>query len=451
MHWALAVVALTLLAFAAISGRIAGTPITAPMVFTAVGLLFGSEALGLVELAPAGETVKLLAEATLAMVLFADASRIDLRALRGEVSVPARLLGIGLPLTLLVGFVLALVVFPELLWAEALLLAVILAPTDAALGQAVVTLPRLPSRVRQGLNVESGLNDGICVPLFWIVLAIAQAESGAIGDGAAVRLVLEQIGYGILAGVLAGVVAAGIVVVAGGRGLVGHSWLQVVPLAAAGLAFGIADPIGGSGFIAAFVGGFVFGALRRRSGGEVAHLIEEVGEVLGAVTFIVFGAVLLGPVLGDVTWSIALYVVLSLTIVRMLPVAAAMIGTGARRPTVAFLGWFGPRGLASIVFAVLVIEEGGLPHDDLILVTTYVAIGVSVLAHGLTAAPLANRYATWFESHPRDAQPSLEGSEVQGRSLALRRRPPPRPRRELIETCARPTRWRSSGSPSFAV
>jgi NhaP-type Na+/H+ or K+/H+ antiporter len=298
------------------------------------------------------------------------------------------------------------------LWAEALLLAVILAPTDAALGQAVVTLTRLPSRVRQGLNVESGLNDGICVPLFWIVLAIAQAESGAIGDGAAVRLVLEQIGYGILAGMLAGVLAAGIVVVAGRRGLVDHSWLQVVPLAAAGLAFGIADPIGGSGFIAAFVGGFVFGAIRRQSGGEVANLIEEVGEVFGAVTFIVFGAVLLGPALGDVTWSIALYVVLSLTIVRMLPVAAAMVGTGARRPTVAFLGWFGPRGLASIVFAVLVIEEGGLPHDNLILTTTYIAIGLSVLAHGLTAAPLANRYAAWFESHPRDAQPSLEGSDV---------------------------------------
>jgi NhaP-type Na+/H+ or K+/H+ antiporter len=243
------------------------------------------------------------------------------------------------------GFVVALVVFPELLWAEALLLAVILAPTDAALGQAVVTLKRLPSRVRQGLNVESGLNDGICVPLFWIVLAIAQAESGAIGDGAAVRLVLEQIGYGLLAGVLAGIAAACVVVVAGRHGHVSGSWLQIVPLAGAGLAFGIADPIGGSGFIAAFVGGFVFGAIQRRSGGEVAHLIEEVGEVFNAVTFIVFGAVLLGPVLGDVTWSVALYAFLSLTVVRMLPVAISMIGTGARRPTVAFLGWFGPAGL----------------------------------------------------------------------------------------------------------
>jgi sodium/hydrogen antiporter len=411
VHWAVAVVALTLLAYAAISGRIAGTPITAAMFFTAVGLIVGSEALGLIDVPPAGETVKLLAEATLALVLFADASRIDVRSLRGELSVPLRLLGIGLPLTLMAGFLLALVVFPQLSWSEALLPAVILAPTDAALGQAVVTLMRLPSRVRQGLNVESGLNDGICVPLFWIVLAIAQAESGAIGDGAAARLVLEQIGYGILAGVVAGIAAA-CVVVAGRHRHVGGSSLQVVPLAGAGLAFGIADPIGGSGFIAAFVGGFVFGAIRRRSGGEVEHLIEEVGEVLNAVTFIVFGAVLLGPVLGDVTWSIVLYAVLSLTVVRLIPVAISMIGTGARRQTLAFLGWFGPRGLASIVFAVLVLEEGGLPHDGLILTTTYVTIGLSVLAHGLTAAPLANRYADWYESHPRDALPGLESSQV---------------------------------------
>jgi NhaP-type Na+/H+ or K+/H+ antiporter len=193
---------------------------------------------------------------------------------------------------------------------------------------------------------------------------------------------------------------------------VGGSWLQVVPLAAAGLAFGLADPIGGSGFIAAFVGGFVFGALRRRSGGEVGHLIEEMGEVFNGVTFIVFGAVLLGPAIGDVSWSAALYAVLSLTVVRLLPVAISMIGTGARRPTLAFLGWFGPRGLASIVFAVLVLEEGGLPHDALILTTIYMAIGLSVLAHGLTAAPLANRYADWYESHHRDSLTSLENSDV---------------------------------------
>ena len=412
MHWVVAIVAVTLLGFAAISGRITGTSITAAMIFTAVGLLVGSEALGLVEMPPAGEAVKLLAEATLALVLFADASRIDVRVLRQELSIPLRLLGIGLPLTLVAGFVMALVVLPDLSWPEALLLAVILAPTDAALGQAVVTLPTLPSRVRQALNVESGLNDGICVPLFWIVLAIAQAKSGAIGDAAGIRLVLEQIGYGTLAGVLAGIAAACVVLIAGGHRYVEGAWLQVIPLAAAGLAFGVADPIGGSGFIAAFVAGFVFGALRRQGGGEVEYLIEEVGDVLSAVTFIVFGAVLLGPAIGEITWSVVVYTVLSLTVVRLVPVVISMVGTGARGPTLAFLGWFGPRGLASIVFALLVLEEGGLPHDGLILVTTYITIGLSVLAHGLTAAPLANRYAAWFATHPRDTHSPLESSEV---------------------------------------
>jgi sodium/hydrogen antiporter len=194
LTWTLATLALALLAFAAISGRIEGTPITSAMVFTGVGLLVGADALGFVEPAPAGETVKLLAEATLTLVLFADASRIDVRLLRGEIGVPARLLGIGLPLTLIAGFAGAIVVLGELAWPEALVLAVILAPTDAALGQAVVTLPRLPSRIRQGLNVESGLNDGICVPIFFIALAVAQAEAGAIGEAAAARLVAEQIG-----------------------------------------------------------------------------------------------------------------------------------------------------------------------------------------------------------------------------------------------------------------
>jgi NhaP-type Na+/H+ or K+/H+ antiporter len=408
----LATFAVALLAFAAISGRIRGTPITAPMIFTAVGLLVGSDALGLVDPAPAGETVKLLAEATLTLVLFADASRIDLRALRREITVPARLLGIGLPLTLVAGFAAAVGVLGSLDWPEALVLAVILTPTDAALGQAVVTMSELPSRIRQGLNVESGLNDGICVPLFFIALAIAQAEEGAIGNGAAVRLVFEQIGYGILGGAIAGAAAAAVVEVAAPRGLVERGWLQIVPLAGAALAFGIAAPLGGSGFIAAFVGGLVFGGLRRRGEREVGYLIEEGGAALSAVAFVVFGAVLLEPALDGVTWSIAFYAVLSLTVVRMLPVTIAMVGTGARRPTVAFLGWFGPRGLASIVFAVLVLEEGGLPHDGLILTTTYLTIGLSVLAHGFTAAPLANRYASWYESHPRKALAGLEGSDV---------------------------------------
>jgi len=272
----------------------------------------------------------------------------------------------------------------------------------------VVTLPRLPSRVRQGLNVESGLNDGICVPLFFIVLAVAQAQAGDESNVAAFRLVVEEIGFGILGGTIAGVIAAGVVVLAGQRRLIEGTWLQVVPLAAAVLAYSLADGMGGSGFIAAFVGGMVFGGIRRRHGGEVGYLIEELGGVLSAITFIVFGAVMLGPALGGVSAAIALYAVLSLTLARMLPVAVAMLGTGARRPTVGFLGWFGPRGLASIVFTVILIEEGDLPHENLLVTTIVITVGLSILAHGLTAAPLANRYATWFESHPKDDQPTLE-------------------------------------------
>ena len=398
MHWQLAIIALVLVGFAAVSARVDGTPITAPMVFTAAGLVFGVEALGLVDPSATGAGVKTLAEATLAVVLFSDASRIDLGALKRTLGIPARLLGIGLPLTIFAGFLVALALLGDLAWPEALLVAIILAPTDAALGQAVVTSPRLPTRVRQSLNVESGLNDGICVPFFLIALAVAQAEEGAIGAGAAAELVLEKIGYGILGGVVAGALTAAVVVYAGGRRLVDATWLQVAPLAGALLAFGLAEAIDGSGFIAAFVGGLVFGGLRRHRGGNVSYLMEQTGAVLAAVTFVVFGAILLGPALRDASWQIALYAVSSLTLVRMLPVAIAMFGAGARRPTVAFLGWFGPRGAASIVFALLLLEDDALPHQDVILTTVFVTVGLSVLAHGLSAAPLSNRYADWLDA-----------------------------------------------------
>ena len=257
MHWQLVALAVVLLGFAAISKRIEGTPITAPIVFTAAGLIVGTDALDIFDPSATGESVKLLAEATLTVVLFSDASRIDLKALRSALGIPARLLGIGLPLTIIAGFVAALALFGDLAWPEALVLAIILAPTDAALGLAVVTSPRLPVRVRQSLNVESGLNDGICVPLFLIALAVALAEEGAIGNGHALQLVAEKIGYGILGGVVAGIAAAVVVVYAGGRRFVDETWLQVVPLAGALLAFGLAEGIEGSGFIAAFVGGAV--------------------------------------------------------------------------------------------------------------------------------------------------------------------------------------------------
>jgi NhaP-type Na+/H+ or K+/H+ antiporter len=408
VKWELVIIAASVLAVAAVSRRLTGTSITPAMLFVVVGVLVGPLVIDGLTAAPTGEGVKTLAEATLAIVLFADASRIKPRVLRREYSVPLRLLGVGLPLTIALGAVLALAIFDRLNLTEAIVLAILLAPTDAALGEAVVTEPRLPSRIRQGLNVESGLNDGICVPLLLIALATAEVEDNSATSQHAIRVVAEQIGYGILGGVAAGLVAAAIVAFGYRRNLVSESWLQVIPVAGAGLAYGIAVALGGSGFIAAFVAGASFGALVSRESEQASRLNEELGALLGGVTFLIFGAVLLGPALKHVSWQIALYAGLSLTLVRMLPVAVAMVRTGARMPTVGFLGWFGPRGLASIVFAVIVVEEAHLPGAATILATTYLTIGLSVVAHGITAAPLAKRYARWYESHPRDRAPVME-------------------------------------------
>jgi NhaP-type Na+/H+ or K+/H+ antiporter len=408
MEWTLALIALALLGVAAVSRRLSGTPVTPAMVFVVFGLLVGPKVLGGVEVSSTGSAVRTLAEATLALVLFSDASRIDLGALRRTVGVPVRLLGIGLPLTIVLGAAAAAVLFGAMTFWEAVIVAVVLAPTDAALGQAVVTEPRVPQRIRQGLNVESGLNDGICVPLLFAAVAAADVQSEISGGRGPAKLLLEEIGYGVLGGVVAGLLVAAIVREAGRRGLIAGSWRQVVPAAGAALAYGIASALDGSGFIAAFVAGMVFRLALRRDPEEINRLTEEVGSVLNGVTFVIFGAVLLGPALADVSWQLVLYAVLSLTIVRMIPVAIAMWGTRARSPTVGFLGWFGPRGLASIVFAVIVIEESALPHEALIVQAIYLTVGLSVLAHGVTAAPLANRYARWYERHPRDQRPPME-------------------------------------------
>ena len=410
MEWALAIVAVTLLAVAAISGRLSGTIVTPAMVFVVVGLLVGPEVLGEIDLESSSGTVRALAEATLALVLFCDASRIDLGELRREFGVPVRLLGIGLPLTIALGAVGAAVIFDRLSIEEAVILSIVLAPTDAALGQAVVTEPRVPGRIRQGLNVESGLNDGICVPLLFAAVAAADVQS-AISDGrSAATLLLEEIGYGVLGGVVGGLVVAMIVIHAGRRDLIAGAWRQVIPGAGAALAYGTASALGGSGFIAAFVAGMTFRLALRRDPEHINDLSEQVGNVLNGVTFLFFGAILLGPALGELTWELALYAVLSLTLARMLPVVIAMLGTRARTPTLAFLGWFGPRGLASIVFAVIVIEESNLPHEHLIVLAIYLTVGLSVFAHGLSAAPLANRYARWYEQHPRGKAPPMESA-----------------------------------------
>jgi NhaP-type Na+/H+ or K+/H+ antiporter len=313
------------------------------MVFVALGLLAGNRVLDLVEADMANQFVRHLAEATLTLVLFTDAIRVNRGRLRHEAALPTRLLGVGLPLTIVAGTLAGLTLFPQLdLWTAAVL-ATMLAPTDAALGLPVVTNPRLPSRIRQGLNVEGGLNDGVCVPLLIIFLTIAQAEEG-VGHVEPLRVVLEEIGFGVVGGVAAGALGAWIFRRFGGRGWMEGTWRQINTVATPLLAYTVAAALGGSGFIAAFVAGIMFRIVATDHAKEATSLAEQSGELLNAVTFLLFGAVLLGPAPGELDWRIAAYALGSLTVVRMLPVALAMVGTGMRRVTVGFLGWFGPRG-----------------------------------------------------------------------------------------------------------
>jgi sodium/hydrogen antiporter len=421
-EWALPTIALLLLGYGAVSGRLKTTPVTQAMVFVALGLLVGSRFLDLVDVDAANQFVRHLAEATLTLVLFTDAVRVNLGRLRRESVVPARLLGIGLPLTIVVGTVAGLALFPQLNVWTAAALATILAPTDAALGLPVVSNRRLPSRVRQGLNVESGLNDGVCVPLLIIFLTIAQAEEG-VGHVEPLRVVLEEIGFGAIGGVVAGSLGAWVLRSFAARGWMDGTWKQINAVVTPLLAYTVAAALGGSGFIAAFVAGIVFGATAGAHAEATNFLAEETGELLNAATFLLFGAVLLGPALGGLDWRIALYAVLSFTLVRMLPVTLAMLGAGMRRVTVGFLGWFGPRGLASIVFVLILVEQSELPEVPLMLAVVTWTVALSVYAHGLTAWPGANRYADWYAAHAGDHAAMPESAPVNEQRVRAAARP----------------------------
>jgi sodium/hydrogen antiporter len=419
-EWALAVIAGTLLAYSAVQ---AWRPGVAPpaLAFTAAGLLVGTEGLGWLNLSPDASSLRLLAEATLALVLFSDAARIDLRALRDGFAVPARLLGIGLPLTIAAGTLAALLVLPQLTLAEAAALAIVLAATDAALGQPVVTDERLPSSIRQGLNVESGLNDGLCVPALVLALALADPQAGALSGPDAGRVVAESIGYGALMGAVGGLAGALVHRRAVPEGdEEGAQWRWLLTPVTAAFAFGLAAPLGGSGFIAAFVAGIVFGAAGGNRRATARPLpAEDLGALLNALTFVVFGAAFTRPFVERATWDVALYAILSLTVVRMVPVAIAMLGTRSSLATVAYLGWFGPRGLASIVFAVLVVEAD-VPHTSTIVDATVLTVMASIILHGLSAGPLTERYTRGLRRRP--SRTGVETAETSVRVPVARAR-----------------------------
>lgn len=424
---ALTVIALGILGHALVSERLKSTVVTAPMVFVALGLATGPEALDVARIDLGSEEVIVLAELTLAIVLFSDAVRVDPRLLRRFYGIPARMLGLGLPLVIALGTLLARLTL-DLDWAAAALLASILAATDAALGQAVLTDESVPARIRSSLNVESGLNDGLALPAVTLFVAITAAEREAEGTSFWLRFAAEQIGFGVLAGIVVGVGAGWSLVRSRRAGWVDGAHGQLAAIAQVGLAFVLAHEIGGNTFIAAFVAGVSFRVVGATDAEHLTEYAEDSGQLLASITFVVFGNALLGPTLDDLTVPIALCVVATLTVGRMLPIAMSLVGTGLRPPTLAFLGWFGPRGLASILFALTVLEEtDGSPQDDLFVVVAWTVLA-SVVLHGATASWGARRYGAWYADHRRTHERPERLSEGPMDEGAMRPRWSPRRR-----------------------
>lgn len=389
-----AVLAAFLLIYSAIAGRVGRSWLSGPIVFTAAGLILGPEGLGVLHLKVDAEGLRLLAEATLAMVLFTDAANADFVVVKRHVAIPARLLLVGLPLTIALGFLIAAIAFPQLDPLEVALLAAMLAPTDAALGKPVVTNRNVPTPVRETLNVESGLNDGICVPVVVILLGLAvgtQNEGYSLTHMA--RVVAEEIGIGLAVGLALTGSAALLLRAAVKLDWVSDAWVEVPVVAAAVACFAAAQAIGGSGFIACFAGGMLVSALAPRRKHDLLRGAEAVGETLALLTWVAFGAVAVGQMLSRVSFPVLLYAVLSLTVIRMLPVFLCLTGAGMNAASKLFIGWFGPRGLASIVFVIIAIDEH-LPGNDTLGVVVVATVLLSVVAHGVTANPLVTALRT---------------------------------------------------------
>ena len=393
----LGIIAVAIISYALISKRLSTTVVTAPIFFAGVGLLMGP-VLGLLETEQDPEVPTLLLEAALVMVLFADASSLDVRRWTREAGLAGRLLGLGLPLTMLAGAVAALLLVPGMEIWEAALIGVILAPTDAALGQAVVANPRVPAVIRNALNVESGLNDGLALPFVTIFITVGLVANGTDTELNAVQTLVLALAGSTVVGVATGVAGGWLLRRSAELGLGRRRWQPVALVALAVATYLAADEIGASGFLAVWVAGLAAGTVLRRGGmDEAFELSEELADVLGAVGFLLLGAGLIVPVIQRATPEMFIYAILSLTVVRMAPVALVMLRTGFAPASMLYVGWFGPRGLASIVFATVVVEEavpGASALTDVVLLT----VAISMVVHGVTAAWGAGRYASWFEA-----------------------------------------------------
>ncbi len=378
--------------------------LTAPLLFVLIGLVLGSDAIGL-HFEIGHSSIHLIAEVTLILVLFGDASRIDLRALKSELGIPVRLLLIAMPLTIAFGGGVAYLIFPGLGIAQAFLVGAILAPTDAALGQSVVSSPVVPKRIRQGLNVESGLNDGIAVPIILLLLCLASAQTeGGRTATEWVWFAAKQLSLGPATGILVGFVGSALLTRGKEQDWFSESLERLLGVIIAIIAFTGAETVGGNGFIAAFLGGMVMGNRSRNVRTPVYEFLEAEGQLVSLLVFLLLGATLAWPVLEHVSPKHILYALASLTVIRLFPTALSLIGAKLRPSSVLFLGWFGPRGLASILFAMVALEEGTTADPHGVFTIVIITVLLSVLLHGITASPLSEIYGRAMQREPKNCK-----------------------------------------------
>jgi len=390
----IAIILLGIIGFAILSRRLEDSIVTLPMFFAAFGWLIGRSGAELVPMSAEHDIIHTIAEITLVLVLFSDASRIRVFNLVENHTIPVRMLLVGMPLTILLGTLLAHWVSPDKSWALALLVAAILTPTDAALGQTVVTSQSVPLHLRQGINVESGLNDGLALPVVIIAALLAARQSGVDVEGAPANLFvfsLMQVTLGPLAGIVSGYVFAKTLDWAIKAKLITIAFQGLYFLCVAFLAFTLAELIGGNGFIAAFVGGLVFGNTLRNSSSFINEFMESEGQLLTILTFIIFGAVMVPMGLDHATWKTLVLAIGFLSVVRMLPIFLSLSGLALNVYEKLFLGWFGPRGLASILFALLIVERFPVSGSEEILACVVLTVTLSIVLHGVTAKPMSER------------------------------------------------------------
>ena len=395
MYQDFAILAVFTFVYSTLARGIERTPFGGAPLFVLVGFIAGPQVLGLLQLDVDRHGMRTIAEFTLALMLFTDAAKADLRVLGRNYLIPWRMLVVGLPLTILLGYVCAVWLLDDLAVFEMALLATMLAPTDAALGKAVISNKQVPSEIRESLNVESGLNDGICVPILFLFLALAvDAGKGEHGAVLAIELVASEIGIGVLVAVVLVLAMSWLLRYSASLGWIGGHWRPIHSVAMALSLFAVAQAAGGSGFIATFVGGLLFGGLVKRHKHDLLRAAEGTAETFSLLTWVLFGAAVVGKFVPEITWPILCYSLLSLTVIRMLPIVLSLAGSGVSMPEKLFLGWFGPRGLASIVFGIIVINEH-LPGEKTLVLTVVCTVMLSVVAHGLSANPLANALAAY--------------------------------------------------------